>query len=270
MLAVAFILLFCLNYAPHLFDAFNNVIAVDNDLDHSRTVSIAEILGFSAIAFVLRDLRADRVLQRVDYVILAGIAGAFLYRSPAISAIALTAFGVSFVARGDKRLVSLAQLCIGLAWIDYWGPLVLELVKQLLLPLEAVFAFIPLWFAGSFSLDGTVITNSTGFAVQVFEPCSAFHNTVTTAFIWLSLMKLMRLDFHIRQYCFLALALAIVVVVNTARISILAISESQYLFWHMGAGLWIVKLTMLTTILGLFYLSVDTAQRPSEPITVTP
>jgi hypothetical protein len=78
-------------------------------------------------------------------------------------------------------------------------------------------------------------------------------------------MKIMKMDFHLRQYCFLALALAVVVLLNTARISILAISENQYLFWHMGPGLWIVKLTMLTTILGLFYFSVDAAKRPSEP-----
>jgi hypothetical protein len=54
---------------------------------------------------------------------------------------------------------------------------------------------------------------------------------------------------------------------NTARISILAISESQYLFRHTGPGLWIVKLTMLTTILDFFTLALPTrrnrASRPS-------
>jgi hypothetical protein len=265
VLAVIFVVLFCLNYAPHLFDAFTNIVAVDIDLDHSRTISSAEFLGFAAIAVILRDLQADRVLRRGDFVAIAGIAVASLYPSPAVRAIAMTCLGLLFVARSDKRIASLGQLCIGIVWIDYWGPLVLDLIKPWLLPIEALFAFLPLWLFGSFSLDGTVIANGTGYAIQVFEPCSAFHNTITTAFIWLSLMKIMKMDFHLRQYCYLVLALAVVVLLNTARISILAISENQYLFWHMGAGLWIVKLTMLTTILGLFYLSVDTAQRPSEP-----
>jgi len=265
VLAALFVVLFCLNYAPHLFDAFTNIFAVDNNLDHSRTVSSAEILGFAAIAVVLRDLHVDRVLRRGDFLALAGITVASLYPSAAVRAIAMTCLGLLLVARSDKRIASLGQLCIGLIWIDYWGPLVLDLIKPWLLPIETVFAFLPLSLFGSFSLDGTVITNGTGYAIQVFEPCSAFHNTITTAFIWLSLMKIMKIEFHLKQYCFLALALAIVVLLNTARISILAISENQYLFWHMGAGLWIVKLTMLTTMLGLFYLSVDTAQRPSEP-----
>lgn len=264
-LAAVFVVLFFLNYAPHLFDAFTNIFAVDNDLDHSHTVSSAESLGFAAIAVVLRDLQTDRVLRRGDFVAIAGITVASLYPSPIVRAIAMTCLGLLFVARSDKRIGSLGQLCIGLVWIDYWGPLVLDLIKPWLLPIEALFAFVPLSLFGSFSLDGTVITNGTGYAIQVFELCSAFHNTIATAFIWLSLMKIMRMDFHLRQYCYLALALAVVVLLNTARLSILAISENQYLFWHMGPGLWIVKLTMLTTILGLFYLSVANARRPSEP-----
>jgi hypothetical protein len=208
---------------------------------------------------------ADRGLRRWDFVAIAGITVASLYPSPVVRAAAMTCLGLLLFARSDKQIVSLGQLCIGLVWIDYWGPLVLDLIKPWLLPIETLFAFLPLWLFGSFSLDGTLITNGTGYAIQVFEPCSAFHNTITSAFIWLSLMKIVRMDFHIRQYCYLALALAVVVLLNTARISVLAISENQYLFWHMGPGLWIVKLTMLTTILGLFYLSVDTTQRPSKP-----
>jgi hypothetical protein len=265
VLAAVFVVLFCLNYAPHLFDAFTNIFAVDNDLDHSRTVSSAEILGFVAIAVVLRDLQADRVLRRGDFVAIASVTVASLYPSSAVRAIAMTCLGLLFIARSDKRMASLGQLCVGLIWIDYWGHLVLDLIKPWLLPIEAAFAFLPLSLFGSFSLDGTEITNGTGFAIEVFEPCSAFHNTIATAFIWLSLMKIMKMEFHLRQYCFLALAVAVVVLLNSARISILAISENQYLFWHMGPGLWIVKLTMLTTVLGLFYFSVDTAQRPSEP-----
>jgi hypothetical protein len=265
VLAAVFIALFYLIYAPHLFDALPKIFAVDDDLNHSRTVSSAQILGFVAIAVIIfRDLKADRVLRRWHFVVIAGVMVASLYPSAAIRAIAVTCLGLLFVARSDQRIASLGQLCIGLVWIDYWGPLVLDLIKPWLMPIEAEFAFLPLSLFGSFSLDGNMITNSTGYAIQVFEPCSAFHNTITSAFIWLSLMKIMKVDFHLRQYCFLALALTVVVLLNTARISILAVSEDQYLFWHMGPGLWIVKLTMLTTILGLFYLSVE-AQRPSEP-----
>ena len=175
----------------------------------------------------------------------------------------MTGLGLLFVARSDKRIRSLGQLCIGLVWIHYWGPVVLNLIGPWLLPIEARLAFLPLSSTGSFSLDGTVITNSTGFAIQVFEPCSAFHNTITSAFIWLALMKILRMEFHLRHYCLLGIAIAVVILLNTARISIVAVSETQYLFWHMGPGLWIVKITMLGAVLGLFYLCTRTA-RPEK------
>jgi len=50
-------------------------------------------------------------------------------------------------------------------------------------------------------------------------------------------MKIKRLDFHLQHFCILAIALAAIVLLNTARICVMAISYSQYMFWHQGFGL---------------------------------
>jgi hypothetical protein len=143
-------------------------------------------------------------------------------------------------------------LYLGLAWIDFWRAVVLDAVKSWLLPNEAYFAFVPLWLARSSTIDGTVISSGNGFAIEVAEPCSVFHNTVTTAFIWLSLMKIQRLEFKARHACYLAAALTAVVALNSIRIALIAISENRYLFWHEGPGLWIIKSAMLTAVFGVF------------------
>lgn len=91
-----------------------------------------------------------------------------------------------------------------------------------------------------------------------------FHNTITTAFIWLSLVKIQRLDFQLKHVVILAIGVAVVVLLNTARIGIMTVSQSQYLFWHMGPGLWIVKVVMLSTVLGLFYTGLHPLRRRSE------
>lgn len=52
VLAVVFVTLFFFNYAANVLDA----------LTHSRFEGGAELLGFAAIAVVLRDLNSDRVL----------------------------------------------------------------------------------------------------------------------------------------------------------------------------------------------------------------
>jgi len=266
VLAAVFVALFCLNYAPNFIEALANIFAVGHDLSHSRTVSGAEVLGFVAIAVALKDLKADRLLRWWDFIAMTAIVMASLYPSHVIRAIAMTCVGLLFIAQNDKRIASLGQLCLGLVWIDFWGALALEAIKQWLLPIETAFAFLPLSLFGAFSLDGIIISNGSGHAIEVLEACSAFHNTITTAFIWLSLMKILRLDFHLKHYCLLAIALASVVLLNTARISVMAVSESQYFFWHEGPGLWIVKVTMLTVVFSVFCFGLYNRSGASKPV----
>jgi hypothetical protein len=256
VLTAVFVALFSLNYAGSFIDAVANISTVENDLTHSRTAAGAEILGFVAVAIVLKDLKTDRVLRWWDFLAVLGIAIASLYPSPLSRAIAMTCLGLLFIARSDKRIASLGQLCIGLAWIDFWGSLALSLIAPWLLPVEAAIAYLPLSLFGPFSLHGQIISNGSGFALMVYEPCSAFHNTIITAFIWLSLIKIQTLHFQLGHFVILAIGLIAVVLLNTARLDLMAVSDSQYLFWHLGPGLWIVKIVMLTAVLGLFYLGL--------------
>ena len=260
VLTAVFVVLFSLNYTGSLIDAVANISAVDDDLMHSRTASGAEILGFVAVGVVLRDLRSDRVLRWWDFLAVFGVAIASLYPSPVSRAIALTGLGFLFIVRSDKRIASLGQLCIGLVWIDFWGSLVLSFVAPWLLPVETAFAYLPLSLFGPFSLHGVTISNSSGFTLMVAEPCSAFHNTIVTAFIWLSLIKIQRLHFQLKHFVILAISLITVVLLNTARIGLMVVSDSQYSFWHMGPGLWVVKIVIMTAVLGVFYLGL----RPGE------
>jgi hypothetical protein len=207
------------------------------------------------------DLRTDRVLRWWDFVAIIGVLVASFYPSPLSRAIAMTCLGLLFVVRSDKRIVSLGQLCIGLVWINFWGALILSLIGLWLLPIESRFAYLAVSLFGPFSLDGLIISNGSGFAIRVIEPCSAFHNTITTAFIWLSLIKIQKLDFHFKHFVVLGVGLTVVILLNTARIGIMAVSKSQYVFWHMGSGLWIVKIVMLSTVLGLFYFGLRPLQR---------
>jgi hypothetical protein len=256
VLTAVFVALFSLNYAGGLIGAVANIFAVENDLTLSPTANGAEILGFVAVAVVLADLKSDRVLSWQDYVAVFCITIASLYPSPICRAIAMTCLGLLFIARSDKRIASLGQLCIGLVWIGFWGSLVLSFIAPWLLPIETTLSYLGLSLFGSFSVDGNTISNGSGFTLIVAEQCSAFHNTIITAFIWLSLLKIQRLRFQLEHFVILAIGLIAVVLLNTARIGLMVISDSQYLFWHMGPGLWIVKIVMLTSVLGLFYFSL--------------
>ena len=245
VLAGFFASLFLLYYRANLL----NLIAADT----SRILSGAEILGFFAIASILKDLKADCVLRWWDLLAIVGIMIACIHPSNSVGAIGMTCLGLLLIARSDKRLASLGQLCIGLTWIDIWGPLALRFIEHWLLPIETALASLPLSLFGTFLVVGNIISNGNGHAIEVLELCSAFHNTIITAFIWLSLMKIQKFDFHLQHFCILAIALAATVLLNTARISGMAISYSQYMFWHQGFGLVIVKVMMLSIVFGLLF-----------------
>ena len=258
VLAALFASLFFLNYVAQLFD-----LAAGERLifSSSRTISGAQLIGFVAIAVVLKDLAADRVLRWWDFATIAGIAILLIHPWRSNAALAVSVLGLMFIGRGDKRLKSLAQLCLGLAWIDLWGPLVMGLIGQWLLPIETELAHIPLSLFGSFSVVGNVILGENGHDIAILEPCSAFRNTINMAFIWLAMMKILRLDFHVWNFLILVLGLIVVVLINTARIGLMAFSFDQYVFWHLGPGLSIVKFTMLTIVLGLFYFGLRAKPR---------
>src|SRR5260370_16774672 len=218
VLTALFVTLFFLKYAGNLVDGLTNISAVENDLTHSRTITGAEVLGFVAIAVVLKDLSTDRVLRWWDFVAIIGVTIASFYPSPLSRAIGMTCLGLLFVVRSDKRIVSLGQLCIGLVWIDFWGALILSLIGPWLLPVESRFAYLAVSLFGPFSLDGLIISNGSGFAIRVIEPCSAFNNTFTTAFFWLSFFKIQNLYFNFNYFFFFVLVFTLFILLHPALI----------------------------------------------------
>jgi hypothetical protein len=249
LLAGLFVLILCRYYLIEFLGVFSPELV----LDTRRTVSGAEALGFIAIAVVLKDLNSDRVLRWWDIAAITCIVIGCLHQSFLLGMIGVTCLGLLFIVRKDKRLVSLGQLCIGLAWVSFWGPIVLKGILQWLLPIETALAYWPLHFFGPFSIiNGNIIDNGHGHGLQLIGACSAFQNTITTTFIWLSLIKIQKLEFQRQHVYILAIALAAVITLNEIRICMMAISMTQYLFWHYGPGLFIVKAIMLSVVFGLF------------------
>ena len=153
------------------------------------SLGAAELIGFAAIATILQRLSSDRMLRSVDYVAIVFGSIAIVHPWSRVGAIVLTGLGLLFVLRSDRRLASLGQLCLGLAWLDLWGHLVFRVIEPWVLPMETALGYLPLSLFGSFSLDGNAILSDTGHGVVVGTPCSVFANTIRISFIWLAMMK---------------------------------------------------------------------------------
>lgn len=246
VLTALFAVLFCLHYGELLF-----VPAAGQ-----RALHAAGLIGFAAVTFVLKRLGADRVLRWWDFVAITIAAITLIHPGHQTGELVLTGLGLLFIARSNRHLASLGQLCIGLAWIGLWGFWALSFIEQWLLPIETVLGYFTVSIFGSFSLHGNVILRESGNGLLVFEGCSAFHNTIKIAFIWLSLVKILGQDFSMRHFGVLAMSLAAVILLNTGRIALMAYSSSNYVFWHYGYGATIVQFTMLMVVLGTFYFGL--------------
>ena len=213
-------------------------------------------LGFAAIASMLQRLNSDRILRSWDHVVIVLGGVAVVHPWSRVGPLVLTVLGLLFIFRSDRRRASLGQLCLGLAWIGLWGPLVFRLIQPWFLPMETALGYLPLSIFGSYSLVGNAIFSDTGHGVVVYPGCSVFANTIRTTFIWLALVKVQGTEFRPWHFRVLALSLVIVFFLNTSRLGLMAYSYNGYFFWHESYGANIMSWTMLATVMGLFYFGL--------------
>jgi hypothetical protein len=216
----------------------------------------AELLAFAAIASMLQRLGSDRILRSSDYVAIALGGVALIHPWSRVGALVLTALGLLFTFRSERRLASLGQLCLGLAWLDLWGPLVFRVIEPWFLPMETALGYLPLSLFGSFSLDGNAIVSDTGHGVVVGSPCSVFANTIRTSFIWLAMVKVQGTETRSWHFRLLAWCLVTVIFLNTLRLGLMAYSYNGYFFWHESYGASIMSWTMLATVIGFFFFGL--------------
>ncbi len=248
--------LLALFFGTVVYLAYGLPLLIARDGSEAPPLRAAEVIGFVAVAVTIARVGSDRVLKTTDLVALALAAIALMHPWHSMATVMLTAIGAFFVCRQDERLASLGQLCIGLAWIGLWGKVVLSFIEPWLLPIEAALGYVPLSLFGSFSLVGNAILGN-GHGVIVFTGCSSFANTVTAAFIWLSLIKIQGTEFQSWHFRGLAISLVAIVLLNTLRLTLMAYSYDGYVFWHNGYGATMMSVAMLLVVLTVFYRIVS-------------
>ena len=217
------------------------------------SLGAAELVGFAAIATILQRLSCDRILRPSDYVAVLFGGIAIVHPWSRVGPLVLTVLGLLFLLRSDRRLASLGQLCLGLAWLDLWGPLVFRVIEPWFLPMETALGYLPLSLFGSFSLEGNAILSDTGHGVVVAAPCSVFANTIRVSFLWLAMVKVQGTEMRSWHFRLLAWSLLTVFLLNTLRLGLMAYSYNGFLFWHESYGASMISWTMLATVIGLFF-----------------
>ncbi len=217
--------------------------------------SAAEWLALFALFVVIARMENDTLFTRVELLIIAALGVAFALPSMKVACVAMTAAALMFVTSRDARLSSAGQLLLALVSFQYFARLIFDLMAPYALWLETVAVATLLSPFGHFRRDGFDIVGPNGLTIFIEPPCSAFHNISVAVIIWLGLIKIERLHFTRSDWWALAAMIFATILVNTIRITLMAQSLTMLQYWHDGAGVTIVTVVMLFSVLAISLLS---------------
>lgn len=214
-------------------------------------IGAAELLAVAVLAWLVSRFGREDLLTPSDLVVIAltGLAFAVPFRLAA--SLPLTAVGLKLFFNGDPQVYSVGQVLLALAVYEWLGPLLFHLAAPVVLKVEALAVQAALAPLGGFVRDGLTISGSSDNGVAIEQGCSAFHNLSLSTLIWISLLKLDTLAVKTAHLWIAAAMAAATIVLNTARIALMAQSMAMYEYWHNGPGVTIISFTMLAVILAI-------------------
>ena len=152
--------------------------------------------------------------------------------------LSITAVGLYLLASSPSasKTRGAAIVLLALSINGYWAPKFFSLFGIPLMQVEAAIVWASLSLTGTgMSLDGTLIS-SPEHSIVVVGGCSAFHNVSAGLLCWAALTMLVRPTWAPRDVSVALLVCAAVVLLNTVRLHLLALSYANYAYWELGAG----------------------------------
>jgi exosortase/archaeosortase family protein len=179
----------------------------------------------------------------------------------AASGIAIYLF---FTDTGDLKLRRAGIVLAALSVQELWGRLFFNLVADHLLRAEAAVIGTMLEVAqpGTVWQDNTVM-GPNGHSVVIIGGCSSFHNLSLALLCWVTLSKLRRQTWQVRDFLIGSAIGTTMILLNLVRICLMAWNTDLYHYWHEGIGSEIFAIgASLTILLMSLYGS-----RPAERLT---
>lgn len=207
--------------------------------------------------------RASRERGRLPIVVQSAlVVSCFFWFAPddRIAFLALTFSALVVLANGTRgETRRSAWLWLALSAHGLWGIVILRIASPIIVPLETRLVG---WTAHLIGVEanvfGTRIDGADGWYIYVVEGCSSLHGMSLDLLVWVSSLSLMGITI-VRHHAvaFVGSTLGFILL-NTARVLLMARSESAYIYWHDDAGATAFGLALTALALG----SVIGATRP--------
>src|SRR4051812_16585574 len=139
--------------------------------------------------------------------------------------------------RADRELHAAGIVIGALSAHLVWGPILFQLLTPELLRADAALVGNMLaLLRPDIIWNGTTFQTPGSFAVSLVGACSSFHNLSTALLACAAATMLMRTSWTTPDFANLGVAVLVMILMNDARLCLLAWSPASYQFWHDGAG----------------------------------
>ncbi len=174
-----------------------------------------------------------------------------------------TAVYLCVFSNGDRKLRAAGTVLAALSMQQLWGHLFYNLVAFRLLRAETAVVGTILQASGAGSVwQNNVITEPSGFGIVIFTECSSFHNLSVALLCWVTVSRLYGHSWSRRDFMFGVLVAATMVAFNIMRLSLMALNNDLYKYWHDGIGASIFAAGASFTVLLLSLSGVKAQQQP--------
>jgi hypothetical protein len=229
-------------------------------------VGIFQYLAWYAIFRLLGSSDPGPAAQWRDFLIIAAFS--LLVFLPTSRAIWVAATGIAIYLfltdSGDPKLRAAGIVLAALSVQELWGRLFFSLVADHLLRAEAAVIGTMLEVAqpGTVWQDNAIM-GPNGYGVIIISGCSSFHNVSLALLCWVTISRLRCQTWQVRDFVIGSAIGMTMILLNLARILLMAWDVELYHYWHDGIGTEIFAIGASLTILLMSLYGSRPAGRPT-------
>jgi hypothetical protein len=203
------------------------------------TIGIFQYMAWYAVFRLLRDSDGEAPAESRDFII--AVVLCLLVFMPTDRMIWVAADGLAiylwvFYGRA-ATLRSAATVLVAMSVQAFWGHVFFHLVAYDLLRAEtAVVGTLLRATRSGIDWQDNVISSADGFGIAIYTGCSSFFNLSLAMLCWITLTKLQRPFWRRSDFVVGAVVGGSMILLNLARLYVMALNIDLYYYWHDGPG----------------------------------
>ncbi len=233
-------------------------------VDSVTSRSVFYYLGIYAVIRLLLESNASRKTSRWDVGL--GLAACLLAMLPfkSVDWVLATAWAIYLYATSgsDRKAKAAAVVLLAIAANNLWGPVIFDVFEATLLRIDAALTGTALVLSHTgLTWHGNIVGAPGGHRIIILSGCSSFHNISMGLLCWTALTKLARPTWIRADLPFALGVVGAVILLNVARLYLMALSADDYFYWHSGFG---SQLYAMVTTLAVLVISLWSVCRNSD------